>query len=96
MRSEHQNADGPAAVGVAVSARVKALKDGQHECGRLASARLGAREQVAAGKDMWDGFALHGRGLCIALLRDNAEEFGREPDLVERHEVLAPDEALPP
>ncbi len=58
----------------------------QHEGGRLAGARLGAREQVAALQYMGDGFALDGRGLCVALLRDRAEKLGREPKLIERHE----------
>ena len=38
------------------------LQDGQHEGGRLARARLGAGEQVAAGEDERDGFALTGVG----------------------------------
>ena len=70
---EHEHADrAPAVVGLAV-ALVEVLEDGQHECGRLAGARLGAREQVATGKDVGDGFALHGRGLGVALLRNSAE-----------------------
>ncbi len=71
-RGEHEHTDRATAVAVAV-ALVEVLEDGQHECGRLAGARLGAREQVATGKDMGNGFALHWRGLGVALLRNSAE-----------------------
>ncbi len=74
---EDEHADGvPVAllvVGLGGGALVEALEDRQHERGRLAGARLGAREQVATGKDVGDGFALDRRGLGVALLSDSAE-----------------------
>ena len=53
---------GPAAAGVDWPALVEALEDGQHEGGRLAGARLGAREQVAAGEDVGNGSRWTGVG----------------------------------
>ena len=70
---------------------VEALEHRQHEGGRLAGAGLGAGEQVAAGEDERDGLGLDGRGLGVALVRDGAEELGREPEVIEGHGGDAPD-----
>ena len=59
------------------------LEDRQHEGGRLAGARLGAREDVAAREHVRDGLGLDGRGLGVALGRHGAKELGREPEGVE-------------
>ena len=67
---------------------VEPLEDGQDEGGRLAGARLGACEDVAAGEDERDGLGLDGGGLGVALVRDSAEELGRQPELIEGHGVV--------
>ena len=59
------------------------LEDREDERGRLAGARLGAREHVAPGEHERDGGRLDGRGLRVALVRDRAEELGRQPELIE-------------
>ncbi len=38
---------------------------------------------------------LDGRGLGVALVRDGAEELGRQPEVIEWHGSGAPGEALP-
>ncbi len=64
---------------------VEALEDRQDERGRLAGAGLGAGEQVAAGQHEGDCLCLNGGGLGVALVRDSAEELGREPEGIEGH-----------
>ena len=61
------------------------LDDRQHERGGLAGAGLGAGEHVATGQDVGDRFALHGRGVRVALVGHGAKELGRQPELVEGH-----------
>ena len=61
------------------------LENGQDERGRLARAGLGAGEQIAALEDEGDRVALDGGGLGVALVRDGAEEFGRQPEDIEGH-----------
>ena len=81
--TEDQRADGTARCGPPSSGRtgrVEALEDGQHERRRLAGARLGAGEHVAAGEHERDGLRLDGGGLGVALVRDGAEELGRQPE----------------
>ena len=74
---------------------VEELEDRQHEGGRLAGAGLGAGEDVATGQDERDRLGLDGGGLGVALVRDGAEELGRQPELIEGHGIDAPGEALP-
>jgi hypothetical protein len=61
------------------------LQHRQDEGGGLARARLGAGHQVATGKHERDGLGLDGGGLGVALVRDGAEELGREPKTIEGH-----------
>ena len=68
-----------------VGVPLQPLQHGQHEGGGLARARLGTRHQVAAGKDVGDGQLLHGRRIGVPLLGDGAQDFGREPELIEGH-----------
>ena len=63
----------------------EALEHRQHERGRLAGAGLGAGHEVAAVEDERDRLGLDGGGLGVALVRDGAEEFGREPESIEGH-----------
>ena len=74
---------------------MEALDHGQDEGGRLAGAGLGAGEHVAPGEDERDRLGLDGCGLRVALAGYGAEEFGRQPELIEGHGRDAPDEALP-
>ena len=80
---------------IAVRARREALKDRQHEGGRLAGAGLGAGEQVAPVEDERDRLALDGGGFGVSLARDSAEQVGLEPEGREGQGEKAPDEALP-
>ncbi len=75
--SSTQDADGRSSCGARA---VEALKDREDEGGRLAGARLGAREHVATGEDERNRLGLNWGGLEIALVRDRAEELGREPE----------------
>ena len=74
---------------------VQPLQDRQDERSRLAGARLGAGEQVAAGQHEWNRLGLDGCGLGVALVRDRAEELGREPEGIEGHEKHQLLRALP-
>jgi hypothetical protein len=56
------------------------LQQRQREAGGLARAGLRGAEQVFAGEDNRDGLRLDRGGLCIALLRDGAEQLGLEPE----------------
>jgi len=61
------------------------LEDGQDEGGRLAGSGLGAGKKIAAGEHERDRLTLDRRGLGVALVRDRAEEFGRQPEDIEGH-----------
>ena len=63
---------------------IQALQHGQHEGGRLAGAGLGAGHQVAAGQHERDRLRLDGGGIGVVLVRDGAEQFGRQPELIKR------------
>ena len=63
----------------------EALEHRQHEGRRLAGAGLGVGHEVPAVEDERDRLGLDGGGLGVALVRDGAEEFGREPELSEGH-----------
>ena len=63
--------------------RPEQLDDREDERGGLAGPGLGAREHVATGEDERDRGRLDGRGLGVALVRDGAEELGRQPELIE-------------
>jgi hypothetical protein len=56
----------------------KILDQGQGEPGRLAGARLGGAEEVAAGEDDGDGLRLDGGRDGVSLVRDCADELGSE------------------
>ncbi len=77
------------------AAGVEELQDRQHEGGRLAGARLGAGEKVAAGEHLGDGFGLDRGGFGIPLRRDGTEELGRQPEVFEGHRESAPEMAHP-
>jgi hypothetical protein len=62
---------------------VQALEQWQDERRRLAGAGLGARENVAPGKDEWDRLRLDRRRFRIALMGDGAKELGRQPEMIE-------------
>jgi hypothetical protein len=63
----------------------QSLEDGEDERGRLAGAGLGAGEKIATLEDEGDRLSLDGGGLGVALVRDGAEEFGRQPEDIEGH-----------
>jgi len=56
------------------------LKERQRESGSLAGAGLGGAQQVFSSQDNGDRLQLDGGGLCIALVRDSAEQLGLEPE----------------
>ena len=62
------------------------LDDREDEGGGLAGAGLGSGEQVAALEDERDRLALDGGRLRVALIGDGAEQLGRKPEGIERHE----------
>ena len=80
-RGEDQRADDARAA--LRARRVQALEHRQHEGGRLAGPRLGAREDVAAGEDERDGLCLDRGGFRVALVGDGTEELGRQPERIE-------------
>ena len=59
------------------------LEDREDERGGLAGSGLGTRKHVAPGEHERDRGRLDGRGLGVALVRDRAEELGRQPELIE-------------
>ena len=84
-RGEDEGADRPAA-GARIDVRwAQALEQRQHEGRRLAGAGLGVGHEVTAGEDERDRLGLDGGGLGVALVRDGAEELGREPKGIEGH-----------
>ncbi len=91
--NEHEDAD--ATTALCARRVVEALKDGQHEGGRLAGPRLGAGQQVTSGKDDRNRLALYGGRLGVAGIRNCAEQVGRQPELSKGQGVGSPDEALP-
>jgi hypothetical protein len=62
----------------------QALQYGQGEPCRLAGAGLCRREQVASGKNQWNGLSLNGRGRGVTLLGNSTEQFGRKAEIFER------------
>src|SRR5664280_430991 len=75
--------------------RAEQLNDRKDKRGGLAGPGLGTGEHVAPGEDERDRGRLDGRGLGVALVRDRAEELGRQPEVIEWHGSDAPGEALP-
>ena len=63
----------------------ESLEDREDERGRLAGPGLGPGEKIAAGEDEGDRLTLDGGGLGVALVRDGAEQFGRQPENIEGH-----------
>ncbi len=90
-RLDDQDARGPTAARVPghVASRhgrgAKELQDRQDERGRLAGAGLGGSEQIASGQNDRDRLALHRGRVEVSLVRDGAEELGRQPEVRERH-----------
>ena len=74
----------------------EALEHREHECGRLAGARLGAGEQVAAIQHERDRLALDGSWFGVTLARDSAEQVGLKPEGSERQVRELLTEAHPP
>jgi hypothetical protein len=64
---------------------VQPLEHGQDEGCRLPRSGLGGGEDVAAGEDERDRLPLDGRGFDVTLVRDSADELGREPEGIEGH-----------
>ncbi len=60
-------------------------KDGQHESGRLAGARLGNADQVMPGENLRDGFRLDWRRLGVTGLLDCFENIGAEIESTKGH-----------
>jgi hypothetical protein len=58
------------------------VEDREHEGGRLAGARLGGGEEIAALQDQRNGIGLDRRGSVIALLGDGLEEIGRQAERI--------------
>ena len=80
-RSEHQHAD--LAGTRHVARRRQPIERRQHEGCRLAGARLGDAEQIAAGEDRRNGLKLDGRRLRIIFRGERIEQGLRQP---QRHE----------
>ena len=78
-RRQHQHAR-RAAPGVA-----ELLQQGQHEAGRLAGARLGAGQHVAAREHGGNGLLLDGGGNFVALVGYGTDQLGLEPENGKRH-----------
>ncbi len=81
-RDDHEDADGRPPVACRRGGS-QPLEDREDERGRLAGPGLGTREHVAAGEHERDRGRLDRRGLGVALVRDGAEELGRQPELIE-------------
>ncbi len=62
----------------------QALQQRQREAGGLAGAGLGAGKHVAALEDDGNGLRLYRRGFGVALLGDDAGEFGRQAETGKR------------
>ena len=88
-RREDQRAD--ARAGASTRRRGgQTLQHRQREAGGLAGAGLRAGEQVAARQDDRDALRLDRRGLGVTLLRDAAQQRGREAERIEGHGLNAP------
>jgi hypothetical protein len=84
-RGEDEGADRTTAGARVDVGRPEALEERQHEGRRLAGAGLGVGHEVTAGQHERDRLGLDGGGLGVALVRDGAEELGREPKGIEGH-----------
>ena len=84
-RGEDEGADRATAGARVDVGRAEALEERQHEGRRLAGAGLGVGQEVAALEHERDRLGLDGGGLGVALVRDGAEELGREPKGIEGH-----------
>ena len=73
----------PHAAGSGRTAGVQSFQHRQHEGGRLAGARLRARQQVTAVEDERDGLRLDGRRADVALVVHGTERGGRQPEGIE-------------
>ena len=78
-RCEYEGADPPPIH----TALLEPLQQGQREAGRLAGARLRAREYVVAGENGRYSLLLDRRRPGIALLFDRTQQFGREAEFFE-------------
>jgi len=67
----------------------EALQQRQREACRLAGARLGGAEQVAAREDDGNCLGLDGGGFCVAVLRDSAKQLGDQPEAFERRDDVS-------
>jgi len=67
-----------------IRVRGEALQQRQREAGGLAGAGLRAGENVAAFQNEGNALRLDGRGDGIALIRDSAEQLGRQAKAFER------------
>jgi hypothetical protein len=77
-RCQHEGSHPPA-----VRARLlQALQEGKSEAGRLTRAGLSAGKDVLAGKDVGDCPLLDRGRLAVPLVRDRAQQFGRQAELV--------------
>ncbi len=87
-RGQDQRTRTALARGGTVAVNHQPLQHRQHESGGLAGTGLGASEQVAAGQHQGNGLRLDRRGRGIALRSHRAQQFGRQPEGVERHGVV--------
>ena len=78
---QHQRVNGATAFLPAVHA----MQYRQGETGGLAGAGLGTSHEIAAFQHHGDGLLLDGRGLGVALLRNRAQQLGREAQLFKVH-----------
>jgi hypothetical protein len=65
---------------------IEALQQRKCEGRRLACARLGRGQQIAAVVNRRDGAVLDGRGYGVPEVLHGAQESGRKAESVERHE----------
>ena len=61
----------------------ESVQDRQHEAGRLASAGLGGRKQVAACQHVWDGLCLDGSRRGVAGVRNRTQKGIGQPKVGE-------------
>ena len=67
-----------------VCPRGEPLQQRQRETGGLAGAGLRARQNIASFEDERDALRLDGGRFGIALIRDSAEQLGRQAEALER------------